>query len=52
MQRFATLVAGWDTVVACHTLTGDMHNLLQVAVADLTHFNNFIVAELLKLGTL
>lgn len=50
VQRFAMLVAGWDAVIACHTLTGDMDYLLQVAVADLAHFNDFIMGELLKHG--
>lgn len=50
VQRFAALVAGWDAVVACYTLTGDMDYLLQVAVTDLAHFNAFIMGELLKLG--
>lgn len=50
VQRFAELVAGWDAVIACHTLTGDMDYLLHVAVADLAHFNDFIMGELLKHG--
>jgi Lrp/AsnC family transcriptional regulator, leucine-responsive regulatory protein len=50
VQRFAALVATWDTVIACHALTGDMDYLLQVAVADLAHFNQFIMGELLKHG--
>lgn len=50
VHRFAELVAGWDAVIACHTLTGDMDYLLHVAVADLAHFNDFIMGELLKHG--
>ncbi|MBK8068325.1 MAG: Lrp/AsnC family transcriptional regulator [Rhodanobacteraceae bacterium] len=50
VERFAALVAGWDAVVACYTLTGDMDYLLHVAVADLDHFNRFIMGELLKHG--
>lgn len=50
VDRFAALVAGWDTVVACYTLTGDMDYLLHVAVADLDHFNRFMMGELLKHG--
>lgn len=50
VRRFAELVADWDAVIECHTLTGDMDYLLQVAVADLAHFNEFIMGELLKHG--
>lgn len=50
VQRFAELVAGWDAVVACYALTGDMDYLLHVIVADLAHFNDFIMRELLKHG--
>lgn len=50
VQRFAELVAGWDDVVACYALTGDMDYLLHVLVADLSHFNDFIMRQLLKHG--
>lgn len=50
VRRFAELVAAWDAVIECHTLTGDMDYLLHVAVADLAHFNDFIMRELLKHG--
>ena len=50
VQRFAELVAGWDDVIACYALTGDMDYLLHVLVSDLAHFNDFIMRELLKHG--
>ena len=45
---FAALVNGWDEVVACHALTGDMDYLLQVAVRDLEHFSRFLLDRLLN----
>ncbi len=45
---FARLVEGWDEVVACHALTGDMDYLLQVAVRDLEHFSRFLLDQLLN----
>lgn len=45
---FATLVNGWDEVVACHALTGDMDYLLQVVVRDLEHFSRFLLDRLLN----
>lgn len=50
VQRFADLVSGWDDVIACYALTGDMDYLLHVLVSDLAHFNDFIMRELLKHG--
>lgn len=50
VQRFADRVSSWDAVLACYALTGDMDYLLHVAVADLAHFNAFIMGELLKHG--
>lgn len=45
---FAALVNGWDEVVACHALTGDMDYLLQIAVRDLEHFSRFLLDRLLN----
>ncbi len=45
---FAGLVDGWDEVVACHALTGDMDYLLQVVVRDLQHFSQFLLDRLLN----
>ena len=45
---FADLVNGWDEVIACHALTGDMDYLLQVAVRDLEHFSRFLLDRLLN----
>ena len=36
--HFVDSVQGWDEVVACHALTGDMDYLLHVYVRDLEHF--------------
>ena len=45
---FAGLVDGWEEVVACHALTGDMDYLLQVVVRDLEHFSRFLLDQLLN----
>ena len=45
---FAELVNGWDEVIACHALTGDMDYLLQIAVRDLEHFSGFLLDRLLN----
>lgn len=47
VQSFSEIVAGWPEVVACWSLTGDMDYLLHVLVTDLTHFNRFLMDELL-----
>lgn len=39
---------GWDEVVACHALTGDMDYLLHVYVRDLEHFSRFLLDRLLN----
>lgn len=48
IDAFAAAVAMWDEVVACHALTGDMDYLLQVVVADLDHFQRFLLDRLLN----
>ncbi|MCK9489409.1 MAG: Lrp/AsnC family transcriptional regulator [Xanthomonadales bacterium] len=48
IERFAAAVRGWDEVVACHALTGDMDYLLHVVVADLDHFQRFLLDRLLN----
>ena len=48
IAEFTERVAGWDEVVACHALTGDMDYLLQVAVQDLAHFSRFLLDHLLN----
>ncbi|MDR6990128.1 Lrp/AsnC family transcriptional regulator [Luteimonas sp. 3794] len=45
---FAALVNGWEEVIACHALTGDMDYLLQVIVRDLEHFSRFLLDRLLN----
>ncbi|MFY2763992.1 Lrp/AsnC family transcriptional regulator [Arenimonas sp. MALMAid1274] len=48
IAEFTERVNGWDEVVACHALTGDMDYLLQVAVQDLEHFSRFLLDHLLN----
>ena len=48
IDRFVERVQGWDEVVACHALTGDMDYLLQVVVRDLEHFSRFLLDRLLN----
>lgn len=50
IERFASLVRAADEVVACWSLTGEMDYLLQVRVADLAHYNAFIMGHLLREG--
>lgn len=48
IERFVQRVQGWDEVVTCHALTGDMDYLLHVHVADLEHFSRFLLDHLLN----
>lgn len=48
VAAFGECVNGWDEVVACHALTGDMDYLLQIAVGDLEHFSRFLLDKLLN----
>ena len=48
IARFVERLAGWDEVVACHALSGDMDYLLQVYVRDLDHFSEFLLDKLLN----
>jgi Lrp/AsnC family transcriptional regulator, leucine-responsive regulatory protein len=48
IERFVEHVNGWDEVVACHALTGDMDYLLHVHVADLKDFSRFLLDHLLN----
>ncbi|MCB1626229.1 MAG: Lrp/AsnC family transcriptional regulator [Xanthomonadales bacterium] len=50
VQRFAELVGSAEEVVACWSLTGEMDYLLQVAVTNLDHYNDFIMGRLLREG--
>ncbi|MFT4197338.1 MAG: Lrp/AsnC family transcriptional regulator [Pseudoxanthomonas sp.] len=47
IEAFARAIAGWDEVVACHALSGDMDYLLHVQVRDLEHFSRFLLDRLL-----
>jgi Lrp/AsnC family transcriptional regulator, leucine-responsive regulatory protein len=48
IERFVEGVGGWNEVVACHALTGDMDYLLHVYVADLKDFSRFLLDHLLN----
>jgi Lrp/AsnC family leucine-responsive transcriptional regulator len=48
IERFVERVNGWDEVVACYALTGDMDYLMHVYVADLQHFSRFLLDRLLN----
>lgn len=48
VARFAEAVRGWNEVVACYALTGDMDYLLHVVVADLEHYSRFLMDKLLN----
>lgn len=48
VQAFVERVGGWDEVIACHALTGDMDYLLHVIVEDLEHFSRFLLDHLLN----
>jgi Lrp/AsnC family leucine-responsive transcriptional regulator len=48
IERFVEKVEGWEEVVACHALTGDMDYLLHVYVADLKDFSRFLLDHLLN----
>ena len=48
IEGFVEHVNGWDEVVACYALTGDMDYLLHVHVADLKDFSRFLLDHLLN----
>ncbi len=48
IEHFVERVSGWDEVVACHALTGDMDYLLHIYVADLADFSRFLLDHLLN----
>jgi Lrp/AsnC family leucine-responsive transcriptional regulator len=48
IEEFVDRLNGWDEVVACHALTGDMDYLLHVYVADLQDFSRFLLDHLLN----
>jgi Lrp/AsnC family transcriptional regulator, leucine-responsive regulatory protein len=48
IEGFVERVNGWDEVVACYALTGDMDYLLHVHVADLQDFSRFLLDHLLN----
>jgi Lrp/AsnC family leucine-responsive transcriptional regulator len=48
VQAFVERLRGWEDVVACHALTGDMDYLLHVVVEDLEHFSRFLLDHLLN----
>lgn len=48
MDVFAVAVTTWPEVVECVSLTGDMDYLLKVVVADMGHYERFVMDTLLK----
>jgi len=48
LELFAAAVQGWDEVVECTALTGEMDLLLKVVVMDMDHFSRFLMDTLLK----
>lgn len=48
IDEFIERVTGWEEVVSCYALTGDMDYLLQVYVADLEGFSRFLLDRLLN----
>ena len=48
IAEFTGRINGWDEVIACHALTGDMDYLLQIVVQDLEHFSRFLLDRLLN----
>jgi Lrp/AsnC family transcriptional regulator, leucine-responsive regulatory protein len=48
VRKFADAVRGWDEVVACHALTGDMDYLMHIVVEDLDHYAEFLMGKLLN----
>lgn len=42
IERFSQRVRGWNEVVSCYALTGDLDYLLQVYVTDLDDFSRFV----------
>lgn len=48
IEQFRRAVLSWQEVIACHSTSGDMDYLLQVCVADLEHFNRFLMNTVLK----
>lgn len=48
IENFVGRIGGWDEVVECYALTGDMDYLLHVYVPDLEGFSRFLLDRLLN----
>ncbi|MCP9758131.1 Lrp/AsnC family transcriptional regulator [Aquitalea sp. S1-19] len=48
LKSFIEAVQGWQEVVNCYAMTGDMDYLLQVYFQDLPHFSRFVMDQLLQ----
>lgn len=48
VARFADAVRGWDEVIACYAMTGELDYLLEVQVQDLDHYSAFVMEKLLN----
>lgn len=48
LELFDAAVQGWEEVLDCTALTGEMDLLLKVAVPDMDHFSRFIMDTLIR----
>jgi len=48
VARFSEAVRGWEEVMSCWALAGDMDYLLHVVVQDLDHYSAFVMGRLLN----
>lgn len=48
MRSFRDVVQGWNEVVACYAMTGEMDYLLRVQTVDLDHYSRFVMDKLLR----
>lgn len=48
MKSFRDVVQGWNEVVACYAMTGEVDYLLRVQTVDLDHYSRFVMDKLLR----
>ena len=48
LMNFRDVVQGWNEVVACYAMTGEMDYLLRVQTVDLDHYSRFVMDRLLR----
>jgi len=51
LPEFETAIDGFDEVVECHTLTGEVDYLLKVVTRDIQSYERFLRDRLLQLAT-